>query len=600
MTNQQALAQAMEFARSGQATAASNLLERVLADDPANADALQLLGMIARGQKDNNKAVELFRQSLRSRPDQPHVLNNLGNALLDLERPRDAIDAYGTAISLQPDYFDAMTNLGIAYLAAEEPKDAAEWLERVVRVHPRNPKAWSALGRARRALGELNQALAAFRTSLTLRPGHVATLHNYAVALRLAGQPSEAAALLEQCAAAAGQSVAIRYNLGHCYYDMGRLEQAADAYEAAVALQPGDRDAHDALNRLYWQTGNRARYLRSYAAALRDRPSDSGLIADLANRLNLEGRVGDTIALLNEALRRGVDGAALRHRLGQANWAERRFEEALKHYARAIDADPAAAEPRLELARSLIILERYEDALQELAPVLEQNPFDQQAIAYQGLAWRFLEDPRADRLNDYNRFVQQRVLQPSAVWGNVASFNRRLEEVLAALHNTSQHPLEQTLRGGTQTMGDLFGHNAPEIVAVRKMIEVAVGDYIRALPDDPDHLFLKRKGPFRFEGSWSVRLRSQGFHVNHVHSQGWISSCYYVGVPRAVDRDGQQGWIKFGETGLSLGVREGIAKAVRPEVGTLVLFPSYMYHGTIPFEDDAYRTTIAFDVVPAG
>jgi hypothetical protein len=29
-----------------------------------------------------------------------------------------------------------------------------------------------------------------------------------------------------------------------------------------------------------------------------------------------------------------------------------------------------------------------------------------------------------------------------------------------------------------------------------------------------------------------------------------------------------------------------------------MLFPSYMWHGTIPFHDAAARTTIAFDAVP--
>jgi Putative 2OG-Fe(II) oxygenase len=39
---------------------------------------------------------------------------------------------------------------------------------------------------------------------------------------------------------------------------------------------------------------------------------------------------------------------------------------------------------------------------------------------------------------------------------------------------------------------------------------------------------------------------------------------------------------------------------VQPAPGRLVLFPSYMWHGTIPFHDAQPRTTIAFDVVPAG
>jgi hypothetical protein len=38
---------------------------------------------------------------------------------------------------------------------------------------------------------------------------------------------------------------------------------------------------------------------------------------------------------------------------------------------------------------------------------------------------------------------------------------------------------------------------------------------------------------------------------------------------------------------------------VRPVEGLLVLFPSYLYHRTIPFEGDAPRISVAFDFVPA-
>jgi len=32
----------------------------------------------------------------------------------------------------------------------------------------------------------------------------------------------------------------------------------------------------------------------------------------------------------------------------------------------------------------------------------------------------------------------------------------------------------------------------------------------------------------------------------------------------------------------------------------LAVFPSYMWHGTVPFEDTQPRLTIAFDMVPSG
>jgi len=597
---QQALGQAMALAQSGQANAAEELLRNILIGAPGNADALQLLGMIARSRKENAKAADFFRQSLRANPRQPQLLNTLGNALRDLGRHQEAIAAYEQAVELQDGFSDALTNLGLAQLSAGNTERARNALERAVAANRTNAKAWSALGRALRAADKLAEAIQAFYTSLSLRPDHVPTLHNLAVALRLSGKPGKAAAILERCAAADPLSAAIPYVLGHCYYDLDRLDEAEASYRAAVAINPNDREAHDSLNRLYWQRGKTGQYLSSYVTALRENPGNADLLADLASRLNLDGRTAESAALLQDAVSRGLATAAVHHRLGQALWEQGRFDAALADFRAAIDADPNACEAPLELARSLIILERYEEALDALQPVLRRRPFDQQAIAYQALAWRFLGDERADTLNDYERFVAARVLQPPQGHGSVEEFNHRLEAALARLHTTSQHPLEQTLRGGTQTMGNLFHKHVPEIAVLRGMIEEEVRRYIEALPKERGHAFLGRKSAsFRFSGSWSVRLRSQGFHLNHVHSAGWISSCYYVGLPGAVEREGaQEGWIKFGETGLHLGKRERVTKLVKPEPGKLVLFPSYFYHGTVPFDEDSYRTTVAFDVLP--
>ena len=80
---------------------------------------------------------------------------------------------------------------------------------------------------------------------------------------------------------------------------------------------------------------------------------------------------------------------------------------------------------------------------------------------------------------------------------------------------------------------------------------------------------------------------------------GWISSCYYVAVPDAAkDESARQGWIKFGEPSFDVALKNPVRRAIQPVPGRLVLFPSYMWHGTIPFRDAAARTTIAFDVVP--
>jgi len=121
------------------------------------------------------------------------------------------------------------------------------------------------------------------------------------------------------------------------------------------------------------------------------------------------------------------------------------------------------------------------------------------------------------------------------------------------------------------------------------------------MPPQEDHPLTGRRGTgFTFAGSWSSRLQTQGFHANHIHPQGWISSCYYVAVPDVtLDRTAKQGWIKFGQPSFETAMDDTMRRAIQPVPGRLILFPSYMWHGTIPFRAPAARTTIAFDAVPS-
>jgi len=78
---------------------------------------------------------------------------------------------------------------------------------------------------------------------------------------------------------------------------------------------------------------------------------------------------------------------------------------------------------------------------------------------------------------------------------------------------------------------------------------------------------------------------------------GWLSSSYYVEVPPSVNDQSREGWIKFGEPDLD--INQKAEHFVQPKAGRLVLFPSYMWHGTIPFTGPQIRLTLPFDVVPA-
>jgi hypothetical protein len=108
----------------------------------------------------------------------------------------------------------------------------------------------------------------------------------------------------------------------------------------------------------------------------------------------------------------------------------------------------------------------------------------------------------------------------------------------------------------------------------------------------------RNRGTAAVRTAWSVRLRRGGFHVNHFHHQGWISSAYYVEVPdEARDEAARSGWLKFGEPRFAT-PGASPERFLQPAPGRLVLFPSYMWHGTEAILGPQPRLTIAFDAVP--
>jgi putative 2-oxoglutarate-Fe(II)-dependent oxygenase superfamily protein len=238
------------------------------------------------------------------------------------------------------------------------------------------------------------------------------------------------------------------------------------------------------------------------------------------------------------------------------------------------------------------------EARELLDQLLARFPEDQMLVAQRATALRLLGDPEYHRLYDYARLVKSFTLQPAAPFASLGEFNAAFARELAPLHRASLHPLEQSLRGGSQTERNLPRDNSV-FAAFFAMLDAPIREYLAALREtDSSHPLDRRKrAGYRISGSWSVQLRPGGFHTDHVHPRGWLSSAYYVTLPEISDQD-RAGWLRFGEPGMRI---PGCAAEhfVKPAAGMLVLFPAYMWHGTIPFTAGGTRLTAAFDVVPA-
>jgi len=228
----------------------------------------------------------------------------------------------------------------------------------------------------------------------------------------------------------------------------------------------------------------------------------------------------------------------------------------------------------------------------------ELAPHDQQAIGLLATAWRLMGDDRYRVLFDYEAFVKTWRLDTPRGWSSLDAWLADMTAALNGLHNLETHPIGQSLRQGTQTSQSLDRSPDPAIRGLFDGIRGPIERHIQSLGRGRDPLRARATGRFRLNGSWSVRLKPGGRHVNHMHPRGWLSSACYIALPDAV-HTGREGWIGFGEPGIPTQPPLPAEHWVKPEPGMLVLFPSYMWHGTVPFGGDQPRLTCAFDVAPA-
>jgi hypothetical protein len=268
---------------------------------------------------------------------------------------------------------------------------------------------------------------------------------------------------------------------------------------------------------------------------------------------------------------------------------------------RALRAVPANATARSLLTAALLGVGEAQAALEHCEALLDQTPDDQYLIALKTTAWRLLGDAHYVELCDYESLVLPLELETPAGWPDLTSFFADLTGSLNRLHDPHGHPLLfQSLRHGTETTQDLTRNTDAAIQALFASFAAPIRRYLEHVGEGADPLRRRNHGRWRFNGSWSVRLRSSGHHTNHVHPRGWLSSACYIELPDSMRDGGPEGILSFGEPGVATTPALASEYSVRPSVGMLVLFPSYFWHGTVPFRSDQPRLTVAFDVVPAG
>jgi len=595
---QQVLAQANQALQAGDPDGADRALAPLLARSPAHPRALHVAGLVRMHQQRFEEAAQFFAQARKADPREAILAFSHGTALRWLEKQREAAAAFKDAAALKPDYAEAYFEAASALQQLGEMEEAESLLRQWLTVLPDHARGLMALTDFLLAAKRPAEAEPLLRRALKqILPQQMrgAFLQSLGLALYRQNRELEALEQYEEASKISSDPAAdvIRAEI---LQRLKRYDEAAALSASLVAREPANAHWHQFHNGLMYRLESDD-YLKSFDRA----PKTVELLLTKAYFLSSQKRAEETHRTYSEALALDPDnklaalglGSSL-SMLGRHGEALAALERLLAHHQDDCNILTCAAETALTSGDP-------EKALAYCQKSLSLQPHDQVALAVLGTTWRMMGDERDEELNGYDTLIKIYDLEPPEGFSSMDSFNAELNAWLDRAHPATREYLDQSLRNGSQTPDKLFGQGHDLVERLQRRLRQAIARYIGDMKEDNSHPLLSRRTrDFGYTGSWSSRLKDCGYHTNHIHPEGWISSCYYVALPRAVeDRHGRQGWIKFGEPALDIALKDPIRRAIQPKPGRLVLFPSYMWHGTIPFHDSTPRTTIAFDVVPA-
>jgi len=506
-------------------------------------------------------AIALAKEILKVQSQSALVYSVLASAL-SLQNKQDAAIPYFTkAAQLEPQISEHHFNLALALTGLARYKEAIPAYEKAIQRKPEFAVAHFNLGVVHLALQELNKARECFHSAVRLQPTYTEAWGNLGVAQQRSGLLAEAIASYQK-AISIQPKVNLYLSLGSAFHNQGKLQEATHQYQLAVELDPQSPEAQDKLGSALWA----------------------------------QGKVDEALKAHETALKLNSDFAEAHYHLAVILQEAKDFERAIQHFESAQIHDWQA--------RCLYCLYKSKqfDAFQARLTDVLKHPHVSPFIAT--LSTHFstnfgAPDPYTFCPNPMD-FVYHRHINELDDAGTGLRA-RLLEDILKTdIAERKQGRLYE----GVQSAGNLFRREEASFQELANCILQQVHQFKKQFAGASCTLIQQFPEKPEFTSAWFIKMRKGGHLTSHIHEEGWISGSVYLAMPEPLEGHPERqvdGSIEFSTDGDDYPKESNPfpVKVITPEVGDIVLFPSSLFHRTLPFEANQDRICIAFDIRPA-
>jgi uncharacterized protein (TIGR02466 family) len=494
---------------------------------------------------------------LRSYPQAFILYNVLGVAQEGQGKYEEAAVTYRQALQIDPGVAEIHFNLGVALDNLGQAEEAVACYRKAITLSPRLAVAHFNLGFVLQQQGLFAEAVASYRKAVAIEPSFYEAYGNLGTVLQKQGKLEEAVASYRK-ALAIHPDARGHFNLGTALRDQGKHAQAGDCYLKALALDPNYADAHNNLGEIF-----------------RD-----------------QGRMDDAIKCYQSALALNPDHPNANYNMGEFLYLAGNYREAKTYFERSRFEDWQE--------RALVCLyrtEQYEEFREKLhALAATGKPSTLLATLSTHYATNFgVEDPygHCPRPMDlaYHGRIDELAEPDSAL----------LQQLLRDITHTEIAERKQgRLYYGIQSAGNLLKRPEPSFQQLAALIRQKIMEYRQLYADQDCGLIRAFPDEIEFSSSWYLKMNKGGHLTSHIHEEGWISGCVYLTLPKS-KQDETEGAFAVSTHGDDYPLQHDNfpSRTIIQEVGDIVLFPSSLFHRTIPFHSEEERVCVAFDVKPA-
>ena len=379
------------------------------------------------------------------------------------------------------------------------------------------------------------------------------------------------------------------YNLGLLFKDIDDYKNAKRYYQKTILINPDHPKVYNNLGNICSILGEEKEALDHFKKAVKINPGNAQAYNNLGNKFKEIGEYQKSVEAYNKAILINPNLSQVYENLGNVFRIKKNFKKAIECFEKANSKNSKAQ--LLECVYFEYGLKKYNEKIENL---VKKDCFNRRIAT---IAAYVAETTSSNNIYPFCRkpinYLYKTNLERN--FSDKKKFQNDLLDHLESL-NSVWEPSSKTTTRGYQTPGNLFTKNNTKFEKLIQLVKNAITHYKENFGNSDD-LIIKKWPKKTILNAWYVKLIEQGYQKSHIHPDGWISGVFYLKIPKFTG--GLDGSIKLTLYGYDYPINKNLPNVIHsPKDFDLILFPSSLFHGTIPFKLKETRHVIAFDLIP--